>query len=196
MKKLLLILGISLIVLPSMTSCLNNSSTANVPSVQDIVETDNQISYKAYTTFLDDFTNNIVIEGFTLTPPLKTIFLIDRDLTFNKKDTITLEGGKNDFNPTQQLFIFENSDKSVQLYVRIAYTNVEMGNQLVSWEVPSGHEGVDQELVNKTDMATYTYRNLIITVTQNSKTQAELDLTKEAVRSVLVILEKYYSGNK
>jgi hypothetical protein len=198
-RKILLVLGASLIVLTSLTGCWNNPierSPASVPSNKAVAETGNKTSYEDYTKFLDDFTNNIAIEGFRLIPPIKTIFLIERDLTFNKKDTITLGGGQSDFNPTQQLFIFENPDKSVQLYVRIAYTNVDMGNNLVSWEVPSGHAGVDQELISRTDMATYTYRNLIITVTQNSKTNAEFDQTKEAVRSVLGILEKYYGENK
>lgn len=201
MRNITLLLGAGLICLTSLTGCWNNpieQPPANVPSPSNkaIAETKNKPNYEDYKKLLNDFTNNIDIKGFRLIPPIPTIFLIDRDLTFNKKDTVTLDGGVNDLNPTMQLFIFENPEKSVQLYVRISYTDVEMGNNLVSWEIPSGHAHANPELLNRTDMATYTYRNLIITVTQNTKKNAELDTTKEAVRSVLRILEKYYSDNK
>ncbi|GJM80384.1 hypothetical protein HMSSN139_28800 [Paenibacillus sp. HMSSN-139] len=58
-----------------------------------------------------------------------------------------------------------------------------MGNNLVAWESPSGYDGADTEsLLNRTDMATYTYRNLIVTVTQNAKTKADISTTKKAVK--------------
>ncbi|AJS60222.1 hypothetical protein [Paenibacillus sp. IHBB 10380] len=196
MKKMLLFLISCLMISISLTGC-SNESNVQTPQVtasnKSVIDTVNIPKYDDFTKFMEDFKSNIVIDGFSLIPPIKTIFLIEKDFTFNKKDTITLGGGSGDFNPTQQLFIFENKDKSIQFYVRFAYTEVDMGNNLVAWEIPTGYDGADTELLNRTDMATYTYRNLIVTVTQNAKTKANNGTTKKAVKSVLNILDKYYS---
>jgi hypothetical protein len=194
-RKKIVILTTALIILIQLIGCSNNQtepSSESVPPSKVVDETGNKGKFEAYTSLLEDFTNNITIKGFRLIPPVKTIFLIDKELTFNKKDTITYGGGQNDFDPTQQLFVFENSDKSTQLYVSISYTNVDMGKNLVAWDIPAGDNDADQKLINQIQMATYTYRNLIVTITQNSKTNTDLDGTKEAARSVLKILDKYY----
>ncbi|WP_178024370.1 hypothetical protein [uncultured Paenibacillus sp.] len=197
MKKILLSLIGCLMISISLSACWNDDTneqkTQAEASNEKAIDTVSVPNYDDFTKFLEDFQSNIVIDGFSLIPPFKTIFLIEREYTFNKKDTITLGGGKNDFNPTQQLFIFENKDKSIQIYVRFAYTEVDMGNNLVSWEFPSGDDGADIELSNRNDMATYTYKNLIVTVTQNAKTKADNRTTKNAVKSVLHILDTYYS---
>ncbi|MGG6309202.1 hypothetical protein [Paenibacillus macerans] len=197
MKKILLSLIGCLMISISLSACWNDDTneqkTQAEASNEKAIDTVSVPNYDDFTKFLEDFQSNIVIDGFSLIPPFQTIFLIEREYTFNKKDTITLGGGKNDFNPTQQLFIFENKDKSIQIYVRFAYTEVDMGNNLVSWEFPSGDDGADIELSNRNDMATYTYKNLIVTVTQNAKTKADNRTTKNAVKSVLHILDTYYS---
>jgi hypothetical protein len=38
--------------------------------------------------------------------------------------------------------------------MRFAYTDVDMGKNLVAWEIPTGYDKADPELLNKTDMAT------------------------------------------
>ncbi|MNO38529.1 hypothetical protein D3C76_286320 [compost metagenome] len=195
MNKMLLLIS-CLVISFSLIGCSNenNVQTTQVTETnKNVIETGSTPKYDEFTKLIENFKNNIAIDGFSLIPPISTIFLIERDFTFNKKDTITLGGGNSDFNPTQQLFIFENKDKSVQIYVRFAYTEIDMGNNLVAWEIPTGYDGADPELLSRTDMATYTYRNLIFTVTQNAKTKANNSITKEAVKSVLDILDKYYS---
>ncbi|GLI07616.1 hypothetical protein [Paenibacillus tyrfis] len=184
----------SLIISISLVGCSDKTDKPTITaSNENITEIKNTQNYDDFTKLMENFKNNIVISGFSLIPPMKTIFLIERDFTFNKKDTITLKGGVSDLNTTQQQFIFENNDKSIQLYVRFAYTEVNMGNNLVAWDSTSGYDGADRELLDRTDMATYTYKNLIVTVTQNAKTTAKTATTKEAVKSVLNVLEKYYS---
>ncbi|MCP3772018.1 hypothetical protein NLX71_01615 [Paenibacillus sp. MZ04-78.2] len=197
MRKSSLLLISSLIISISLVGCQDEANQQIPPSKasnSSNIEIEHKPNYDDFTKLMEDVKNNIVINGFSLTPPMKTIFLIEKDFTFNKKDTITLGGGVSDLNPTQEQFIFENNDKSVQLYVRFAYTAVDMGKNLVAWESTSGYGGADPELLDRTDMATYTYRNLIVTVTQNARTKAKTTITKEAVKSVLNILEKYYSG--
>ncbi|WP_059050328.1 hypothetical protein [Paenibacillus senegalimassiliensis] len=196
MRKTLLFLISCLLISISLTGCWGKSNVdspqVSVPSTS-VIGTGDLPDYDDFLKLMEDFKNNIAIDGFSLIPPVKTIFLIERDFTFDKKDTITLGGGSGDFNPTQQLFIFEKEDKSVQFYVRFSYTEIDMGNNLVAWEIPVGYENADAELLNRTDMATYTYRNLIVTITQNAKTKADNKTTKEVVKSVLKILDNYYS---
>ncbi|MEK4472705.1 hypothetical protein NSQ91_05775 [Paenibacillus sp. FSL R7-0048] len=197
MKKMFLLLISSFLMITIFLTGCSSESSVQTPQFTAINKIEKEIvnipNYDDFAKFMEDFENNIDIAGFSLIQPYKTIFLIERDFTFNKKDTITVGGGSGDFNPTQQLFIFENKDKSIQFYVRFAYTEVDMGNNLVAWEVPTGYDQADSELLNRTDMATYTYRNLIVTVTQNAKTKANLSVTKNAVKSVLSTLDSYYS---
>ncbi|HEY2492581.1 MAG TPA: hypothetical protein VGI33_06705 [Paenibacillus sp.] len=77
----------------------------------------------------------------------------------------------------------------MQIQIRIAYTTVVMGNDLVSWDISSGYENTSKQLSNNTDLATLTYKNIIITILQNAKDHTELEITKGAIRSVIKSLK-------
>ncbi|AJS58048.1 hypothetical protein [Paenibacillus sp. IHBB 10380] len=152
------------------------------------------ISYEQFSDLSGKLAKDIRIPGFKLrnTPIYPSIMLVDKDITFDKKQSITVDGTLDDLRSTEQLLIYENDNQTMQIQIKIAYTSVVIGNELVSWNLSSGYESTSKELSNNIDLATLTYKNIIITILQNAKDRTELEITKGAIRSVIKSLKNLH----
>lgn len=119
--------------------------------------------------------------------------IVDRDLTFGKRDTLTLEGDTNVANvkPTSHILIFENKNQSKQIIIRISFTNSFVGNDMLDWSTTNGYPSINSKLAKTLDMATLSYKNLIITIQQLSKDEVDSETTRDVIRKVIKMIEKY-----
>ncbi|WP_419871427.1 hypothetical protein [Candidatus Pristimantibacillus sp. PTI5] len=191
-----LVLGIALISGCDFNEPISEKDISNSPAVSnEQVDSNNKTnslySYEQFVELTNQLAEDIVIPGYEIKnyPLIPSIFIIEKELTFGKKDTLTVSGSLNDQRPVQQLFIFENKDQSSQIHIRLAFTNTDMGKELVSWDIPTGYDNTSEELSDNTDLATLTYRNLVITVMQNTSKKTNLDITKSAIRGLMTALE-------
>ncbi|GJM80383.1 hypothetical protein HMSSN139_28790 [Paenibacillus sp. HMSSN-139] len=84
MKKMFLLLIGCLMIFTSLSGCSSHDSNVKTPQVtpsnKSELDTVNIPQYDDFTKFMEDFKNNVVIEGFSLISPIKTIFLIEKRL--------------------------------------------------------------------------------------------------------------------
>lgn len=115
---------------------------------------------------------------------------IDKDLTFNKRNWITITG--NSYQSTQDTIFFESKDKNTLVTVNFAYTSNFIGNDIVFYIPSTNEDSINSNLKNLTDFMVISYKNLIINIHQTSSIVVDKDITKSFTRE----LEKVIVENK
>ncbi|CAH1204327.1 hypothetical protein PAECIP111893_02224 [Paenibacillus plantiphilus] len=173
----------------------NNSKPVSQQSPQEISNHSQLIHYSEYQQIFETFTKELSISGYSYKSGSvgPNIVIMDKDLSFNKREYLTLDGkfDMNNTQPTSELLLFENEDSSKQLAIRISYTTSYIGNDLVDWSSSRGYSGTNEALAKKTDLVTLSYKNLILTILQTSEEEADMEASKTAVRSIISIISKY-----
>lgn len=189
-------------LLYSLTGCKNENNneaaylkkSTEPASIATTNQSEPVLSYEQYQNLIQAYGNKIIIPEFTLKAwSGVNMVIVDKDLTFGKRQTLTLEGTLNTANvkPTSSLFIFENDKSDKQILVRISFHDKYIGEDLMDWSFTSGYEKTNKKFDDLTDMATLIYKNLIITVQQVSFNGVSSDLTKVAVRENIKLLKNY-----
>ncbi|MCY9544608.1 hypothetical protein M5X02_28655, partial [Paenibacillus alvei] len=97
------------------------------------------LSYAEYQTLFEALKSNLKISNFELKTGTFTsdLTIVDKDLTYNKRQYLTLNGELDTGEPktTQELLIFENKNQSTQISIRIAYTQNYIGEDIIDWSM-------------------------------------------------------------
>lgn len=151
------------------------------------------LSYKQYRELYNLIKNNLELKGFNQVSSTdgETLVAVAKDLTFNKRNWITLNGKS--YQSTQDTIFFESKDKKTLVAINFAYTPNFIGNDIVFY-IPSIYKDfkINSNLKNLTDFMIISYKNLIINIHQTSSTAIDKDITKNFTRK----LEKVIVENK
>ncbi len=99
---------------------------------------------------------------------------VDQSLSFEKRRWLTVDGTI-DTPSTQETLYFENQKQDTQLAIHFAYTNRYIGNDLVQYQ-SNGSYG---------ELLIISYKNILISVQQNSLNKVDPDTTQEAAKQVI-----------
>lgn len=161
----------------------------------DTTEQPRIIAYSDFQQLFDSLVKTLRIPGYTYKSGSVglNIVIFEKDLSFNKREYLTLDGkfDSSDAKPTSELLLFESSDGTNQLTIRLSYTSSYIGNDLVDWSSARGYAGTNETLAQKTELSTLTYKNLILTILQTSEEEADMEASKAAIRSLIPIITKY-----
>ncbi|MWC29750.1 hypothetical protein [Paenibacillus sp. MMS18-CY102] len=198
MKRIKKIVAISLFFL--LSGCFNQNHSEvvseNEVSVAGGINNSGEaiLSYSQYKDLTDRFQSNLIIPEFTLKAESgKNIVIVEKDLTFEKRENLTLDGSRDFANvqPTSYIFIFENQAQSKQIIVRVSFNKNYIGNDLLDWSRLNNYANINEKLASQFDMATLSYKNLIVTVQQLADREANLETTKTAMRAIIKELVEF-----
>jgi len=106
--------------------------------------------------------------------------VVDRALSFGKRRWLTVDGTI-DSGSTQESLYFENKKQDTQLAIHFAYTDRYIGNDLIQYQ-SNGSYG---------ELITISYKNILISVQQNTLNKVDPDTTQQVVQQVIDELENY-----
>jgi len=106
--------------------------------------------------------------------------VVDRALSFGKRRWLTVDGTI-DSGSTQESLYFENKKQDTQLAIHFAYTDRYIGNDLIQYQ-SNGSYG---------ELITISYKNILISVQQNTLNKVDPDTTQRVVQQVIDELENY-----
>ncbi|QCT02750.1 hypothetical protein E6C60_2035 [Paenibacillus algicola] len=89
------------------------------------------------------------------------------------------------------MLIFEDEDTTKQVIIKFAYTKNFIGNDIIEYSKTKGLSDIDQNLSQKTDILTFSYKNLIIIVQQNAEAKIDSEITKKATRAIQSYLKNF-----
>ena len=116
--------------------------------------------------------------------------VVDRALSFGKRRWLTVDGTI-DSGSTQESLYFENKKQDTQLVLHFAYTDRYIGNDMIQYQSNDGNKELNQELSNRSDLIMISFKNIIITVEQNTLNKVDPDTTLQVVQQVIDELENY-----
>ena len=99
---------------------------------------------------------------------------VDQSLSFGKRRWLTVDGTI-DTPSTQETLYFENQKQDTQLAIHFAYTDRYIGNDLIQYQ-SNGDYG---------ELLIISYKNILISVQQNSLQKVDSDTTQEAAKQVI-----------
>ncbi|MGG0815608.1 hypothetical protein ABE142_23530 [Paenibacillus alvei] len=194
--KMLIILSTVCILL---VGCSNSDSKIAESRIKigdtTIENTKKILSYAEYQTLFEALKSNLKISNFELKTGTFTsdLTIVDKDLTYNKRQYLTLNGELDTGEPktTQELLIFENENQSTQISIRIAYTQNYIGEDIIDWSMLTGLSNINEKLSEMSDIVTFSYKNIVFIIYQISETKKDIDITKETIRNIQNITSKY-----
>ncbi|MEN1987698.1 hypothetical protein [Paenibacillus hubeiensis] len=144
-------------------------------------------TYEEYEALVQEFSEVVHIPNYTLKniPLIKSLVIVEKELTFDKRQSLTVNGDTSDMRPTQQIYIYENKDQSTQIQVRIGYTKNYLDKDLVIWDSSKGFEKTNSGLSKNTDVATFLYKNLVISITVNAEKDASIVTMRAAMKEIV-----------
>lgn len=198
-NKILLVLLSSLLLV----SCNNDEKReiTSVPSnnvTKSTLESpikEKVISYENYKEMFEHMDSNLLIDEFKLKVSSlgPDVTAIDKELSFNKREWLTVDGVMNNTDPdsTQEILYFEDNKQTTLIAINFSYTETYIGDDMVQYQVNSGYSDLNNELSVKTDFIVISYKNLIITVHQTSNEKVNIETTKLALQNVINELVKF-----
>lgn len=152
------------------------------------------LSYNQYEKLFKNMVKDVKVPGYTLKSSTSDVEVLrlSKDFSFGKREYMTTKGTFNGEQPksTQESLFYESSNKDRMIIVTIAYTKSFIGNDMASYSVWSDY-GLKTSLIDKTDLMTITYKNLIITIIQTNEKKAEPNDTQNATRTIVKYLKDY-----
>lgn len=149
----------------------------------------NIMSYQQYENLFKHMNDKLKIKNFQLKESTlgPDVTIIDKELSFNKRDWLTIDGTKDDLTPksTQETLYFEDKKQTTLLSISFAYTNNYVGEDMLQYQVPSGYTKINQELANKSDLILLSYKNIVISIQQNNSSKVDYETTKLATKMVI-----------
>lgn len=89
--------------------------------------------------------------------------VVDQSLSFGKRRWLTVDGTI-DTPSTQKTLYFENQKQDTQLAIHFVYTDRYIGNDVVQYQSSDGYKGLNQKLLNQSDLIIISYKNILISV--------------------------------
>jgi hypothetical protein len=152
----------------------------------------NELNYLQYQQFAKDF-SNIKLSSFELiehTIDVNNIDIVEKDITFNRKNTLTLSGNLEDVDETVESILYKNKKNSMILRIDLIFTSQLLENNFLYISSFSGEE-FQKYIPCYRDMI-LTYKNLIIKITVTDKTN-EIDsyLTTSITKEIMPFLNNF-----
>ena len=164
-------------------SKVNHSSQKSNPTQANIM------SYQKFENLFKHMNDKLKIKNFQLKESTlgPDVTIIDKELSFNKRNWLTINGTKDDLAPksTQETLYFEDKDQTTLLSISFAYTKNYVGEDMLQYQVPSGYDNINQKLANKSDLILLSYKNIVISIQQNNSDKVNYDTTKFATKMVI-----------
>ncbi|NOJ74023.1 hypothetical protein [Paenibacillus alvei] len=188
--KILIILSTVSVFL---VGCSNSDSkiAENPTKIEGKKTTENTkkiLSYAEYQKLFEALKSNLKISNFELKNGTFTgdLTIVDKDLTYNKRQYLTLNGELDNGVPktTQELLIFENKNQSTQISIRIAFTQNYIGEDIIDWSMLSGLSNINEKLSEMSEIVTFSYKNIIFIIHQISESKKDIEITKEVIRNI------------
>ncbi|TCT17557.1 hypothetical protein EDD68_1285 [Melghiribacillus thermohalophilus] len=191
-----------------LSGCLNQTSPSSQNKTDNISSSDmekthskqNQsnfkenLSYKEYQELFKTLADKLNIKGFDLkaTTLGDNVTLVGENVTFGKRKYLTLDGTFNPSDPktTQEFLVYENNDESIQITITLAYTETNLGNDMLFKPTFEGFQETNKNLISKYNFASLSYKNLVIHVHQISENKAENSITMSVLESLVKFLEE------
>lgn len=140
------------------------------PESVEIINDNNKISFEDFRSLFNHMNKNLFVDGFKLkdSTVVPDLVVVDKDLTFNSREWLTLDGKLSENSKsTQETLFLENEDSSVLLTIILSYTGSYIGEDMIYYKIDSDYE-INTQLANATDLVTISYKNLVISVLQTT----------------------------
>ncbi|MEK5036926.1 hypothetical protein [Sporosarcina sp. FSL K6-3457] len=163
------------------------------PESVEIINDNNKISFEDFRSLFNHMNKNLFVDGFKLkdSTVVPDLVVVDKDLTFNSREWLTLDGKLSENSKsTQETLFLENEDSSVLLTIILSYTGSYIGEDMIYYKIDSDYE-INTQLANATDLVTISYKNLVISVLQTTNDKKDFDITQNTLKKIINILEKY-----
>lgn len=152
------------------------------------------LSYEEYSELFLSMIENLEIPGYTLlnSSTDTDIIMIDKEISFNKREYLTLDGtydNKSTVQTSQESLFFGSEDGKTALIITIAYTHAAIGEDIVSYVSSEGYD-LPEEVIQKSDLITLSYKNLIISVLQSAEEAVVEEDTTLAAEKLVEFLQK------
>lgn len=147
--------------------------------------TQNVLNYPQYLEFVKHLRDNFTPEGYshvTDTVERPVTIIIEKDISFGKRETLTLTGDMKDPRPlpTQNRVVYQDQNQGYVLYLDVIYTDTWLGDQLLSWDLEAPNELPDVPVLGQSSQSLYSHKNFLVKVTLNAfKGQSAVTILKE-----------------
>ncbi|MDG4655447.1 hypothetical protein P6P90_04230 [Ectobacillus antri] len=152
------------------------------------------ISFEEYRKLFEQLNDSIKVDGYTLKASSlgPDVTAIDKDLSFGKREWITIDGKMNNTEPesTQEMLFFENARGTSQITITVGYTDNYIAEDLLIYPTNRGYDELNRELADKTDSIVVAYKNILISVQHVATEKADMVATQSALREVIKNLKK------
>lgn len=175
-----------------LTACSDNNATSSEESLSYSKSENKEevLSYKEFENLFNKFSDEVEIEGYMLKDSSAGIdaIRIDEDLSFGKRKWLTKDG-ESLTAPTQEMFFYENEERTRLLTITLAYTENYIGKDMLFYNVSSGYD-INDELSNN-EIIALSYKNIIIHIVQTTTDDIEMEDTQKAADSIIKYIETY-----
>ena len=163
-----------------LTACSDNNATSSEESLSYSKSKNKEevLSYKEFENLFNKFSDEVEIEGYMLKDSSAGIdaIRIDEDLSFGKRKWLTKDG-ESLTAPTQEMFFYENEERTRLLTITLAYTENYIGKDMLFYNVSSGYD-INDELSNN-EIIALSYKNIIIHIVQTTTDDIEMEDTQK-----------------
>ncbi|MDP4144904.1 MAG: hypothetical protein Q8936_10565 [Bacillota bacterium] len=193
-KKIIILIIISAALVSILVSIYAKYKPANI--VKTVDNSNSKIlSYNDYERLFNNMVDNFKVPGFEVKASTlgDNVTVIDKELSFDKRQYLTLDGTLNSSGtkPTDEQFTLEDKAQSKQITIGIFYTNSYIGNDLLGWPNNDGFANLNKSLSDKCSYSVLTYKNLVILIHQSSVDKADINLMNETIKSLILVLKNF-----
>ncbi|EGD50640.1 hypothetical protein TheetDRAFT_2539 [Thermoanaerobacter ethanolicus JW 200] len=190
---------ILIVVIIALTFLYYKIHLGNINKIRDNLITNNEttdnldiLSYKDYKELFETMVKTFNIEGFKVKASTidGNVTAIEKELSFGKREFLTLNGDFNSPNTDEQ-FTIENEKQNIQITVGIYYTKNYIGNDFVGWIYNKGFAHLNKNLAEKNSTAVLTYKNLIVLVQYSSTSEVDISLMNNVMKALIEILKNF-----
>ncbi|NUU59393.1 hypothetical protein [Paenibacillus agri] len=176
LSSILLLLTILLII-----GCTKESG--NKDSNQQLIPYDN------FSKIVEDM-ENLEIPDFQYKESPLSIMAVDKALTFDKRNYLTVDGEQNE-QSTQKRIIYQNNDELIAV-VDFIYLEHFIGNDLIYWNSRGSDTLKDNKNVLGYNDLIFTYQNILVKVTVYSdKGLADVTVLNKIANPLVQYFKKY-----
>ncbi|MCX7920767.1 MAG: hypothetical protein N3B21_01900 [Clostridia bacterium] len=152
------------------------------------------ISYNQFEIIFDRLKNEIKVDGYKYLSGSEgdNVTIIDPILTFGKRTNLTLDGKFDTSHPltTQETLIFANKKNDRYFLIKMSYTKTDLDNDIINYSSEGGYKGTNEALIKKSDLAIFSYKNLIFTVLQVDEKAVDTRVTEAFMKEIIKIITK------
>lgn len=206
MKKIIVLIGVVSLLL---TGCTESEKKTTTPSETPPITSEKQSPqasentaftyekyYKLYTQMAKEFTYpSFKKVADQLESP--EVVIVDKGLTFNKRETLTVPGGKvtsNKGESTQNRIVYEDKTNGLVLYLDLIYLRTSLGNDMVAWDSLAPKVLKDYPVLHHVNQNMLSYHNILVKQMLISTT--DRPVTDKEMNEVTQHVVKYLSEFK